>query len=85
MESGPSGRLLGAALDEGVLYVPGEYGYSSEGGPVPRNEARLSFGVASPEQIREGVRRLRRAVAACEPAVAGMGRESIRATVGAGG
>ncbi len=69
MESGPSGRLLQAALDEGVLYVPGEYGYSSEGGPVPRNEARLSFGVASPEQIREGVRRLRRAVlAASAPA-----------------
>ena len=63
MDAGPSGRLLAAALDEGVLYVPGEYGYSPENGPVPRNEARLSFGVASSEQIREGVRRLRRAVA----------------------
>ncbi len=69
MDSGPSSRLLQAALDEGVLYVPGEYGYSSEGGPVPRNEARLSFGVASSDQVREGVRRLRRAVlAASAPA-----------------
>ena len=68
MESGPSSRLLQAALDEGVLYVPGEHGYSSEGGPVPRNEARLSFGVASPGQIREGVRRLRRAVTAASVA-----------------
>ena len=64
MESGPSSRLMRAALDEGVLYVPGEYGYAPEAGPVPRNEARWSFGVASPEQIREGVRRLRRAVLA---------------------
>ena len=62
MASGPSGRLLDAALEEGVLYVPGEYGYSSEGGPAPRNEARFSFGVASPAQLREGARRLRRAV-----------------------
>jgi 2-aminoadipate transaminase len=62
MESGPSSRLMRAALDEGVLYVPGEYGYSPACGPVPRNEARLSFGVASLDQLREGVRRLRRAV-----------------------
>jgi 2-aminoadipate transaminase len=64
MESGPSSRLLRAALDEGVLYVPGEYGYSPDGGPAPRNTARLSFGEATPGQIREGVRRLRRAVLA---------------------
>jgi hypothetical protein len=28
---------------------------------VPRNEARLSFGVADPAEIAEGVRRLRAA------------------------
>lgn len=67
MESGPSSRLMRAALNEGVLYVPGEYGYSPEGGPVPRNAARLSFGVASPDQLREGVRRLRRAVRLASP------------------
>ncbi len=63
MEAGPSSRLLRAALDEGVLYVPGEYGYvADDGAPLPRHEARLSFGVATPEQLREGVRRLRRAI-----------------------
>jgi 2-aminoadipate transaminase len=68
MESGPTSRLFQSALEEGVLYVPGEYGYVAQAGvPVPCNEARLSFGVASPEEIREGVRRLRRAVRAAAP------------------
>jgi 2-aminoadipate transaminase len=73
MESGPESLLLQKALDEGVLYVPGEYAYLPEGGwTIPRNEARLSFGVASPEQIAEGVRRLRQAVeAASVPARTG--------------
>jgi 2-aminoadipate transaminase len=65
MESGPESLLLQKALEEGVLYVPGEYAYVAEGGlTVPRHEARLSFGVASAEQIAEGIRRLRRAVEA---------------------
>jgi 2-aminoadipate transaminase len=57
----PDSAFLKAALKEGVLYIPGEFGHVSETGDVPRNEARLSFGDATPEQIREGVRRLRRA------------------------
>ena len=49
-------------MDAGVLYVPGEFGHvPDEYGNLPRNEARLSFGVAAPDQLREGVRRLRRA------------------------
>jgi 2-aminoadipate transaminase len=68
MESGESGRLLQLALDRGVLYVPGELAYAGEGETIRRNEARLSFGVETPEHIREGVRRLRQAVgAACVP------------------
>jgi 2-aminoadipate transaminase len=62
MNSGPGGSLLEAALREGVLYIPGEYGFIGENaGPPPRNGARLSFGVATPEKLREGARRLRRA------------------------
>jgi 2-aminoadipate transaminase len=57
----PDSPFLKAALQEGVLYIPGEFGHVSEERDVPRNEARLSFGDATPEQIREGVRRLRRA------------------------
>lgn len=55
----PGSPFLKAALKEGVLYIPGEFGHVSETGDVPRNEARLSFGDASIDQIREGVRRLR--------------------------
>jgi 2-aminoadipate transaminase len=61
-DAGPQSRLMHAALREGVLYVPGQFCYLEGAGvPVPRNEARLSFGVAEPEQLREGIRRLARA------------------------
>jgi 2-aminoadipate transaminase len=63
IDMGPSGPLVPAALDAGVLYVPGEFGHvPDDAGRVPTNEARICFGTASPEQIEEGVRRLRRAV-----------------------
>jgi 2-aminoadipate transaminase len=64
IETGPSGALMEAALREGVLYVPGEFGHVDEPGPTPTCEARLSFGVAAPEQLAEGIRRLRRAAEA---------------------
>jgi 2-aminoadipate transaminase len=63
-ETSPDSPFLKAALKEGVAYIPGEFGHVSETGDVPRNEARLSFGDASVEQIREGVKRLRRAAGA---------------------
>ncbi len=63
VDTGPTGPLVAAALDAGVLYVPGEFGHvPDEDGRIPKDECRLSFGVAEPEQIREGVRRLRTAV-----------------------
>jgi 2-aminoadipate transaminase len=67
VDTGPDGRLMQAALAEGVLYVPGQFCYvNGDNGPIPTNEARLSFGVAPPEQLREAVRRLARAAeAAC--------------------
>jgi 2-aminoadipate transaminase len=57
----PHSPFLKAALKEGVLYIPGEFGHVTETGDVPTSEARLSFGDATVDQIREGVRRLRRA------------------------
>src|SRR5207249_3652600 len=61
-DAGPQSRLMRSALREGVLYVPGPFCYLEGCGvPVPPNEARLSFGVAEPEQLREGIRRLGRA------------------------
>jgi 2-aminoadipate transaminase len=64
IDTGPQSRLMHAALREGVLYVPGQFCYvTGEGSTIPTNEARLSFGVAEPEQLREGIRRLARACA----------------------
>jgi 2-aminoadipate transaminase len=65
IDTGPNGPLVPAALDAGVLYVPGEFGHvADESGGVPNNEIRLCYGVATPEQVTEGIRRLRKAVAA---------------------
>jgi len=58
-DAGPRGPLVQAALDAGVLYVPGEFGHV--GDDKLRHEARLSFGVSEPEALAEGVRRLRAA------------------------
>ncbi len=65
IDTGPSGEFVLAALETGVLFVPGEFGHvPDENGHVPNNECRLCFGVATEEQIPEGIRRLRRACAA---------------------
>jgi 2-aminoadipate transaminase len=67
IHTGPGSPLMDAALREGILYVPGEFCYvNSDGGRIPTWEARLSFGVAPADQIREAVRRLGRAVRAGE-------------------
>jgi 2-aminoadipate transaminase len=60
--TGPSGALIANAIKEGVLFIPGEFGYVAVDGKRPTNEMRLSYGDASIEQIGEGIRRLRRAV-----------------------
>jgi len=63
LDTGPQGALAQAALEEGVLYVPGEFAYlPADGERPPHHACRLSFSVASPEQVREGIRRLHRAV-----------------------
>jgi 2-aminoadipate transaminase len=70
VRTGPDSPLMRAALGEGVLFVPGQFCYvEGEDCPLPTHEMRLSFGVAPPEQLREAVRRLARAVArlACAP------------------
>jgi 2-aminoadipate transaminase len=63
IDTGPKGSLVAAAMDAGVMYVPGEFGHIPDGsGRVPNNECRICFGVATLEQIREGIHRLRKAV-----------------------
>jgi 2-aminoadipate transaminase len=60
IETGPGSRFMEASLREGVLYVPGSFCYVKDS-VMPNHEARLCYGVASHEQIREAVRRLGKA------------------------
>jgi len=62
IDTGPRGRLFDLTLEEGAIYVPGEYCYPSEPNPVPRNRIRLSFGVQSALRIGLGIEALARAV-----------------------
>jgi 2-aminoadipate transaminase len=61
VETGPGSPLMDACLREGVLYVPGEFCHVAVDGRLPKHEMRLCYGIATPEQIREAVRRLARA------------------------
>jgi 2-aminoadipate transaminase len=66
LPTGPDSPFMKAALQEGVLYVPGQFCYvNGENGTPPMNEARLCYGVASVNELREAVRRLGRASARC--------------------
>jgi 2-aminoadipate transaminase len=61
------GPLMARCLREGVLYVPGEYGYGPDPTRTkPANTMRLSFGTADEKAIREGVTRLARAIRAVD-------------------
>jgi 2-aminoadipate transaminase len=62
VDSGPESELFRLALDEGMLYVPGRYCFPAEPVPPRRQTIRLSFGVQSPERIREGMAMLSRAL-----------------------
>lgn len=62
VDTGPNGPLFARALEEGMLYVPGEYCF-----PEPARESRscmrLSFGVQDEERIAVGIACLARAIA----------------------
>lgn len=62
VDTGPQGPLLKAAIQEGVLYVPGAFCYLDDlADRIPSHEIRLCFGVVREDDLREGVRRLARA------------------------
>jgi 2-aminoadipate transaminase len=53
------GGMFEAAVDAGVLYVPGEYCFQpDEKGFVPRNHLRLCFGNVPAERVEPGVKAL---------------------------
>ena len=62
VDTGISGRLFSSAVEEGVLYVPGECCYPTEGIAVRKNMLRLSFGIQSCERIRKGMESMGRAI-----------------------
>ncbi len=55
VDAGPESRLMQACIEQGVLYVPGEYCFAQLGIPARRNSVRLSFGVQEPARLRKGV------------------------------
>ncbi len=62
MDAGPAGSLMQHAMDEGMLYVPGQYCYAGEGEPRRKDRIRLSFGVQTAENIRRDIQALARAI-----------------------
>ncbi|HUA38384.1 MAG TPA: aminotransferase class I/II-fold pyridoxal phosphate-dependent enzyme, partial [Candidatus Sulfopaludibacter sp.] len=59
VSTGVKSKVFRAALKNGVLYVPGELCYADDPArKKPDHEMRISFGNASEEDIREGIRRL---------------------------
>jgi len=62
VDTGPHGTLFDRTLEEGALYVPGEYCHPTEPHDPPRNQIRLSFGVQSALRIGLGIEALSRAV-----------------------
>ena len=64
VDTGPSSTLFHESLEQGVLYVPGQYCYPSEGAEVGTNTMRLSFGVQDEAGIRKGIDLLANAISA---------------------
>ena len=62
IDTGPQGSLFDHAIEEGMIYVPGEFAFPNQGEPRCRNFMRLSFAVESPQRIRQGVEALSRAI-----------------------
>ncbi|MGH2404030.1 MAG: PLP-dependent aminotransferase family protein [bacterium] len=58
------GAMLQQAVEEGIMYVPGQPFHADGGG---RNTMRLNFSYPSEEEIREGIARLARLVRAVAP------------------
>jgi 2-aminoadipate transaminase len=57
--TGVKSKVFQTALKNNVLYVPGELCYADDSSRrKPANEMRLSFGSASEENIRAGIKRL---------------------------
>jgi 2-aminoadipate transaminase len=70
LDTGFHGPLFTQCVQEGVIYVPGDYAFAPEPLPVPKAHIRLTFGVPGEPELIEGTRRLGQALCACLNAVA---------------
>lgn len=56
LDTSRRGKMFEAALEAGVVYVPGDYCSQPEAdGTVPKHQLRLSFGQVAEEQIEPGI------------------------------
>jgi 2-aminoadipate transaminase len=62
IEAGPSGTLFDHAMEEGVLYVPGEYFYCEPARYGGASTIRLCYAVQPIERIARGIEALARAI-----------------------
>lgn len=63
IDTGRTGPLFSAAIEQGVLFLPGQYCYPQDDRRTPpRNTMRLSFGVPTIDQIHTGIERLAEAI-----------------------
>ncbi|MCA9266641.1 MAG: PLP-dependent aminotransferase family protein, partial [Planctomycetales bacterium] len=62
VDTGTKAGLFDLAIEEGMLYIPGEYFYPSRGVTPSRQRMRLSFGVQTASRIRTGIDALGRAL-----------------------
>ena len=60
-----SGPLFSRAVEEGMMYVPGDFCFTGPYASRPRQYMRLSFGVQDEAGIDEGMRRLSVAMRSC--------------------
>ncbi len=66
LETGPDSLFMQACSARRRALCPGQFCYvNGANGTSPNNEARLCYGVASPDQLREAIQRLGRATMAC--------------------
>ncbi len=65
IDTGRDGKLFARALEEGVLYVPGEFCFGPDPTrKAPHNTMRLCYGKESIEKVVTGIERLAKAVKA---------------------
>ncbi len=64
-DTGVEGPLFQSAVEEGVVYVPGEYCFPEEGEPPRRCCLRVSFAMPDDVSLEKGMARLARAITRC--------------------